>query len=96
MFNYGLPPECQGSVVVLSVGSEQLNFTPSSTGDWNTFQDKDAGQITLKTGPVEIELTAEDKPGSGVMNLRSITFVPVDPLSPADQAATDLVPPKPL
>jgi hypothetical protein len=96
VFNYGLPPECQGSVVVLSVGSEQLNFTPSSTGDWNTFQDKDAGQITLKTGPVEIELTAEDKPGSGVMNLRSITFVPVDPLSPADQAATDLVPPKPL
>jgi hypothetical protein len=85
VFNYALDPGAKGSVVVLSGGGDQVNFTPPATGGWGDYQTQNAGKIHVTAGrPMEIDLTALAKPGVGVMNLRSITLLPVGALSPGD------------
>jgi hypothetical protein len=80
VFDYALDPGATGSVVVLSGGGDQLTFTPPATGGWTDYQTQNAGKIHLTSArPIEIDLTALDKPGAGVMNLRSITLLPSDP-----------------
>jgi hypothetical protein len=79
VFNYAMPQDCNGSVVVLSAGGLQLTYTPPPTQDWGNYQRKIAGQATIKTaGLQEIDLIATQKPGAGVMNLRSISLIPAN------------------
>jgi hypothetical protein len=78
VFNYALDPASKGSVVLLSGGGDQLTFTPPTTGDWSDYQSQNAGKIHLTAaGPMEIDLTALQKPGEGVLNLRYIALVPM-------------------
>ncbi|MDZ4688205.1 MAG: sulfatase-like hydrolase/transferase [Planctomycetaceae bacterium] len=67
-----------GSVVHFTIGDQTLALTVKDTGGFQAFQPNDLGTITLdKPGRYELTVKPQSKPGPAVMDLRSVTLVPV-------------------
>ncbi len=76
---YACEPGSEGSTCVLHVGDQDLVATVPATQSWNDFVTAKVGEVTLeKAGPLSIVLKATEKPGSAVVNLRTIVLRPAE------------------
>jgi hypothetical protein len=64
-------------VSVSDAGTESVESTIQASANWCDFKAVDMGTIVCPTGDFEIVVKPLSKAGSAVMNLRSITLVPV-------------------
>jgi alpha-L-fucosidase len=60
-------------------GSSGLTGTVESTGSWKTYAFKPMGEVDFPGGTLEVLVRATSKPGTAVMNLRSVRLVPKKP-----------------
>ena len=68
--------ESDGSLVSAYFGKQELQFVVKSSGGWDKFQTVELGNIVIdKSGDSQIMVKARMKPGSAVMNLRSLKIV---------------------
>jgi alpha-L-fucosidase len=75
---FACAPGSEGSECVLIVDGKEYVGKVEATKGWEDFQVKQGGTIELeKTGLMPFLVKAKSKPGLGVVNLRSITFKPV-------------------
>jgi alpha-L-fucosidase len=66
-----------GSLVEISGASGRVILKVAGTGSWSEFRTELAGEMDLVKGASTFKVKAIKKPGSAVMNLRSIRLVPV-------------------
>ena len=75
---YALDGASAGSAFELSIGDRKLSGKPAVTGGWRNYQTVELGFIEIeKTGPATIHIKPVAKPGEAVMNLHSVSLVPV-------------------
>ncbi len=77
--SYACEPDSAGSECVLAIGSQEYSRAVEATQGWGDFQTATLGQLQIdQTGPITISLKATNKPGLAVVNLRHLTFRPVN------------------
>jgi len=76
--NYACDPSTPGSEYSLVIGDKSINGKVESTGGWGNYVTADLGKVRIETpGKINITVKPTKKPGSAVMNLRSVSLVPV-------------------
>ena len=82
--DYSLMGSYEGSKVAISVGDQTVKAKPQSTKSWTDYQIGNAGEIKVsKPGDLSVVVKALSNPLGWVMNLRSVTLVPVETPSKA-------------
>ncbi|MDH4239629.1 MAG: alpha-L-fucosidase [Phycisphaerae bacterium] len=67
-----------GSEYVLAVGGQELAGTVKDTGDWTSFVTEKLGTVKItKPGTYNLSLKPKSMPRGAVMNLKSVTLVPI-------------------
>jgi alpha-L-fucosidase len=67
-----------GSKYVLSVGGQELAGTVKDTGGWTSFVDEKLGKVKIgKAGTYILSVKPKTMPRGAVMNLKSVTLVPI-------------------
>jgi len=67
-----------GSEYTLSVAEQELAGTVKDTGGWTNFATEKLGTVKItKPGTYTLSLKPKTMPGSAVMNLKSVTLVPI-------------------
>ena len=79
---FACEPDSAGSRIALTAGegaaAEKLEWQVPATGGWRNFETAKPGQLRIEAGGlIPIRITALDKPGHGVMNLRRVVLTPV-------------------
>ncbi|MBC7772542.1 MAG: alpha-L-fucosidase [Pyrinomonadaceae bacterium] len=79
VLDYACDKGSGGSTFAVDVGGVVLSgLKVAETGSWGEFKAVSLGKVDVKqAGPVHVSVTPRDKPGLGVMNLRSIVLKPV-------------------
>jgi len=78
LLEWAAPDENAGSQFTLGVeGGERLSGTVEATGTWTDFKKEQMGTLSLPAGRSTISVRVQTMPRGAVMNLRSITLVPV-------------------
>jgi alpha-L-fucosidase len=68
-----------GSNYVLAVGGQELAGTVKDTGGWTNFVTEKLGTVNItKPGTYNLSLKPKSMPHGAVMNLKSVTLVPVN------------------
>jgi alpha-L-fucosidase len=68
-----------GSNYVLAVGGQELAGTVKDTGGWTSFVTEKLGTVNItKPGTYNLSLKPKSMPHGAVMNLKSVTLVPVN------------------
>ncbi|MDR3404159.1 MAG: hypothetical protein P4L99_16800 [Chthoniobacter sp.] len=77
--NYSLMDSYEGSKVAISVGDRTIKAKPQPTKSWTDYQIGNAGEIAVsKPGDLPVVVKAISNPLGWVMNLRSVTLLPVE------------------
>jgi len=67
-----------GSEYVLAVAEQELTATVKDTGGWTNFATEKLGTVKItKAGTYTLSVKPKTMPGSAVMNLKSVTLVPI-------------------
>jgi hypothetical protein len=68
-----------GSEYTVAIAEQELGGTVSDTGDWVAFVTQKLGTVKIgKTGTYTLSVTPKTMPHSAVMNLKSVTLMPVE------------------
>ena len=68
-----------GSEYTVAVAEQKLDGTVSDTGDWVKFTTRKLGTVKIaKTGTYTLSVKPKTMPHSAVMNLKSVTLMPVE------------------
>jgi hypothetical protein len=77
--DYSLMGSYEGSKVAISVGDQTVKAKPQSTKAWTDYHTGNAGQVTIgKAGDLPVVIKPISNPLGWVMNLRSISLLPVE------------------
>jgi alpha-L-fucosidase len=77
--DYACDPASAGALCTIQAGAEELSATVEGTGGWDDFTKATVGYLKIgQAGPVTFTLKAANKPGPGVVNLRSLVLQPAD------------------
>ncbi len=77
---YACANDSPGSTYELSTAASKITGKIHATGGWSNFITEKLDPITIaKAGSISIHLTPTNKPGLAVMNLRTISVVPIAP-----------------
>ncbi|AGA29280.1 PVC-type heme-binding CxxCH protein [Singulisphaera acidiphila] len=72
-----------GNSLLLELGSQRLEHPVTGTGDWDTYQSADIGEVTLTPGAHRLELHSAGPVKGALLDLRSVELRPVpDPAKP--------------
>ena len=69
-----MDPQFPGSVVGVTIGSEELEFTVPDTGAWESFKILDIGVVDLKKGTVPVLVKAKSVKNRFVCNLEYVSL----------------------
>jgi alpha-L-fucosidase len=76
--DYACASDAVDSDYIVALGNQKVAGHIDSTGDWDTFKTQKLGTLTLTAGgPQTIAVKVEKMPKRAVMNLKSITLMPV-------------------
>jgi len=66
-----------GSEYVVAVGDQQVTGKVAATGSWSAFKAETLGKVKIeKAGKTVVSVTPKSKPGTAVMNLKSVILKP--------------------
>ncbi|MFO8014303.1 MAG: alpha-L-fucosidase [Phycisphaerae bacterium] len=75
---YAAAPGSGGATYHVYANAQKVNGKVEETGGWSAFKTVDLGQIEIpKAGRVSMAVKPQSKPGTAVMNLKSVTLTPV-------------------
>jgi len=75
---YACPPDTAGSAFSISANGQSADGTTEDTGDWQKYRATLlTGKLALTAGANTITVKAQTMPHGAVMNLRSVTLIPV-------------------
>ncbi|MBC7623751.1 MAG: hypothetical protein H7232_10220 [Aeromicrobium sp.] len=70
----------RGGDFILTVGDQQLKGQTANSGGWDVYQSLKLGIVTLKAGEVTVKLAPAPGLQGGLMDFKSLKFVPADPM----------------
>jgi alpha-L-fucosidase len=75
---YAAAPGSGGATYHVYADAQKVNGRVEETGGWAAFKTVDLGEIEIpKAGRVSMAVKPQSKPGTAVMNLKSVTLTPV-------------------
>jgi len=91
--SYALAEESRGSKIAVVVGDQTIKAKLKAGKDWKDYLTGRAGEVTIdQSGDIPVVVKALSKPRGYVMNLRSITLLPVDIPSQATDISDQSIP----
>jgi len=71
-----------GNTLLLELGPQRLEHTVVGTGDWDTYNTAEIGEVTLAPGAHRLELHSSGKVKGALLDLRSVELRPVPDREP--------------